>query len=213
MARNNQLDHYIWNNPNFPNKTTEDEDIILLVREDLIVIVIKGILLYLLFFVMLILRAVVSGFADLLSISIFDTLLYSLGLLLSLIFLIIFHNYYLSLQIITSERIIDIDQTSLFRREVSSTPIGRIEDVTHRKKNLATLIFNFGDVIVQTAGRSGFEAPGGIGGFVFKNVPNPAEIAHLIDTLMQKDRLESGMERAREEATKLQRILDRKTLN
>jgi hypothetical protein len=205
-------DNLIWNNKNFPNKTTEDEDIILLVREDIVVLIFRAVGLYLLFFILLLLRVFASGFGDLIWISLYDTILFGVGAILTVAFLIIFHNYYLSLQIVTSERIIDIDQTNLFRREVSSTTIDKIEDVTHKKENVLNLLFNYGDVIIQTAGRSGNEAGEGIGGFVFNNVPNPEEIAHMIDTLQQAEERGDSIRNAKLQAEAIQKALNNKIL-
>jgi hypothetical protein len=128
------FDKLIWDNKNLPNKTTEDEDIILVVREDLALLILKAIGLYLVFFAMLFFRLIVNSLNDYVWVSLYDTAMYTLAAVLTVIFLMVFHNYYLSLQVITSERIIDIDQTSLFRRETSSTVYDRIEDVTIRKE-------------------------------------------------------------------------------
>jgi len=209
---NSNHDHLIWDNKNFPNKTTEDEDIILLVREDIVVLIFRAVGLYLVFFILLLLRVFAAGIGEIFWISLYDTFLFGIGLLLTVGFLVIFHNYYLSLQIITSERIIDIDQTNLFRREVSSTTISKIEDVTHKKTGILNLLFNYGDVIIQTAGRTGFEAGEGVSGFVFNNVPSPADIAHLIDTLQQKEERDDVTRNAKIQADELQKALSKKIL-
>lgn len=206
-------DNLIWNNPNFPNKTTEDEDVILLTREDIVILIFKGVGLYLFFFVLLLLRVFVSGFQDLIWISLYDSILFGSGSILTIAFLLIFHNYYLSLQIITSERIVDIDQTSLFRREVSSTTIEKIEDVTHKKVGILNLLFNYGDVIIQTAGRTGAEAGAdSVNGFVFNNVPSPAEVAHIIDVLQEREENNNSYKSAKIQAQELQKILSKKIL-
>lgn len=205
-------DNLIWDNKNFPNKTTEDEDIILLVREDIVVLIFRAVGLYLVFFILLLLRVFASGIGDIVWISLYDTVLFGIAIMLTVAFLVIFHNYYLSLQIITSERIIDIDQTNLFRREVSSTTIDKIEDVTHKKTGILNLLFNYGDVIIQTAGRSGSEAGDGVNGFVFNNVPSPSEIAHLIDTIQQREERDDVKKNAKIQAEELQKALSKKVL-
>jgi hypothetical protein len=206
-------DTLIWENKNFPNKTTENEDIILLVREDIVIIILKAIGLYFIFFLLLLFRLIFSSFTDFIWLSAYDAFMYSAGLFLTLIFLMIFHNYYLSLQIITSERIIDVNQRSLFRREISSTAIAKIQDVTFKKVNFFNFIFNYGNVILQTSGNAGSDTPEGINGFVFENVPNPSEIAHLIDLIQQKEQTESIQRNAIIEAEALQKVLSRKILN
>lgn len=205
-------DNLIWGNRNFPNRTTEDEDIILLIREDIIILIFRAVGLYLVFFILLLLRVFASGYANRSFITLYDTVLFGVGTMLTVAFLIVFHNYYLSLQIITSERVIDIDQLNLFRREVSSTTIAKIEDVTHRKTGILNLIFNYGDVIVETAGRTGNEAGEQIGGFVFNNVPNPSEIAHLIDVIQQREEVGDTKRNAKIQAEELQKVLSKKIL-
>jgi hypothetical protein len=206
------LDKKIWDNPNYPNKTTESENIILVVREDIAILIFKAIGLYAIFLVFLALRLLVGFAADTVFIYFFDFVMYTAAAMLTSVFIIMFHNYYLSLQIITSERIIDVDQLGLFRREVNSAVLENIEDVTHKKRTMLQLFFNFGDVIVETAGRSGSEAPGGVNGFVFNNVPNPAGVAHLIEVVRQQNADHSVSKAARIEAEELQKVLQRKAL-
>jgi hypothetical protein len=209
---NENLDSHIWNNSNYPNKTTDDEDVVLLIREDVIVLIFKAIGLYAIFFGFLFFRLAAMSFNDRLWLYFFDFALYSIATILTVQFLVMFHNYYLSLQIITTNRVIDIDQTGLFRREVNSTSIENIQDVTHKKTSIVQLFFNFGDVIVETAGRTGSEAVGAPNGFVFNNVPNPAEIAHLIQVLREKNVSSRAVDQARIEAQYLEQILHRKAL-
>jgi hypothetical protein len=213
MSKTPDLDKFIWENPSFPNKTSDDEDILLVVREDLVLILFRFLGLYSVFFLLLLLRSVVVGFSDYLTISIYDSVMYGVGAILTLIFLVIFHNYYLSLQIITTDRIIDIDQTSLFNREVNSSAIQNIQDVTYIKKGLLNLLFNFGNVVVETSGRPGGEIKDEGNGFVFNNIPSPAEIAHLLDTLIQKEQEDDFKKQAGIQAEALQKVLSSKILN
>jgi hypothetical protein len=206
------LDSQIWNNPNYPNKTTQDEDIILLVREDISILIFKAIGLYAIFFVFLILRLFVGYVEDTTMIYFFDFVMYLSASILTAVFIVVFHNYYLSLQIITNERIIDIDQRGLFSREVNSAVLENIEDVTHRKTTVLQLFFNFGDVIVETAGRSGNEAGGGVNGFVFNNVPNPSGVAHLIEIVRQQNSTRMVNQAAEAEAKALQQVLHKKAM-
>jgi len=206
------FDKLIWDNKNLPNKTTEDEDIILVVREDLALLILKAIGLYLVFFVTLFFRLVVNSLNDYVWVSLYDTAMYTLAAVLTVIFLMIFHNYYLSLQVITSERIIDIDQTSLFRRETSSTVYEKIEDVTYKKRTFLNLLLNYGDVILQTAGKGGSEDPEGVNGFVFNDVPNPEEIALLVSKQQEASEEEKFSEAAKAQAKALQAVIGKKSL-
>jgi hypothetical protein len=207
-----KFDKLIWENKNLPNKTTENEDIILVVREDLALLILKAIGLYLVFFAMLFFRLIVNSLNDYVWVSLYDTAMYTLAAVLTVVFLMIFHNYYLSLQIITSARVIDIDQVSLFRRENSSTTYEKIEDITYKKRNFFNLLLNYGDVILQTSGRSGGEDPEGVNGFVFNNVPNPEEIAQLIIEEQQASEQNNFTQAAKAHADALQKLINKKSL-
>ena len=61
-------------------------------------------------------------------------------------------NWYRDRFIITSERIIDIDQRGLFSRKVSEVELDKIQNITHVVEGVFATMFNFGTVIVQSAG-------------------------------------------------------------
>jgi uncharacterized membrane protein YdbT with pleckstrin-like domain len=79
---------------------------------------------------------------------------------------IIWTNYYLDIWIITSKKIIDIEQYGLFKRQVSILHLEKIQDITYDVHGLLQTFFQYGDLMVQTAGSSG--------SFPIKGVPNPA---------------------------------------
>lgn len=209
------LDDLIWNKKGFPKKINEDEDIVLIVRQDLIVLIINAVGLYLFFLLFVVIRLLILNLNSFFWISLYDAIMYSFGSILGIVFLLIFHNYYLSLQIVTNERIIDIDQTSLFFREVSATSLGKIEDVTFKKRNLLNLLFNYGDVIVETSGRTGSEDKEmGISGFVFNDCPNPEEVSNIINLLQeQHDEKLNIPNDVRSQALKIQNNLNIRSLS
>lgn len=65
-------------------------------------------------------------------------------------------DYWLDEWIITSERIIDIEQTGLFRREVSEIPFSRVQDITIKIPGFLATVFKFGNITIQTAGEQSF---------------------------------------------------------
>src|SRR3989344_7244492 len=89
-------------------------------------------------------------------------------ILLSLIF---WMDYYLDVWIITSERIIDIEQKGLFNREISEFTLDKVQDITVKVPNMMAMFLKYGDVIIQTAGESSFE---------IKQIPNFYEAKNLI---------------------------------
>ncbi len=60
--------------------------------------------------------------------------------------------WYLDLYILTTKRIVDIEQRGLFSRQVSETSLDRIQDVTFEVKGVLATFFNYGNVRVETAG-------------------------------------------------------------
>jgi|SRR5579872_789249 len=98
--------------------------------------------------------------------------------------------YYLNVQIITNQRIVDIDQQSLFSHRVSELDMAKIEDVTGETVGVFGTIFSFGNVYIQTAGTEEH--------FVFKNIPRPDKVEKLIlDLYEQYHRLPNQAVQAR----------------
>lgn len=54
--------------------------------------------------------------------------------------------------ILTDQRIIDIDQNALFSRVFNEMPLDKIQDVSCQVVGLLSTVFNFGNVIIKTAG-------------------------------------------------------------
>jgi len=93
-----------------------------------------------------------------------------------------FFTWYFNVDIITDERIVDIDFISLIHKRVSDAEIENIEDVTYKVGGIFGTMFDFGTVYVQTAA----ERPE----FEFEDVPRPA----LVVKVLQKLRLEEKQE-------------------
>lgn len=93
-----------------------------------------------------------------------------------------FLSWYYNVNIITDERVIDVDFHSLIYRNISSTKLDKIEDVTATTHGVLGTVINYGTVSVQTAGeRREFE---------FVDVPNPNTIVQLLNELLQEEELE-----------------------
>lgn len=65
-------------------------------------------------------------------------------------------DYYLDMWILTDKRLIDVEQTGLFQREVSEIPLFRIQDVTVSIPGFAATFLKFGSITIQTAGGKDF---------------------------------------------------------
>jgi len=184
-----QADNVIWNKEAFPQKINEDEDILLVTREDIALLVFRTFGIALIFLAILAARTI---FATLISqplfIALLDVIVYGSSLLLVIAFALVFHNYYLSMQIVTSDRVIDIDQKGLFRREVNELSVDNIEDVTYKQNGFWSMILGYGNVIVKTAASASESPESNINGFVFENVPDPTEIAATITNLYHESK-------------------------
>ncbi len=87
-------------------------------------------------------------------------------------------RFYLDIGIVTDQRVIDIDQTGLFRRKVSELDLGVVQDVSAQKSGLLQTLVDYGDVHIQTAG----EMPN----FAFQGVPKPGEMSQRLSELCRK---------------------------
>jgi uncharacterized membrane protein YdbT with pleckstrin-like domain len=186
-------DNHLWNKPSFPNRISDDEDIVFIVREDLVVLFVNILVYFLIFFAFGLVRIVLAGWLNDTQMGLYDSVYFIINIILLTAFTLFFHNYYLSMQVVTSERIIDIDQKGIFLREVNEMPIENIEDVSYKQNGFWGTIFNFGNVIVQTAGSgSTSEDPNNkedaSNGFVFNNVPTPSDIANKISVLREQNK-------------------------
>ena len=183
-------DNLIWDTKSFPAKLTTDEDIVLVIREDIIVMVYRALRYILIFTALLIVRILFGSVADTAIVAFYDLLFYSILALILVLFAYQFHNYYLSLQIVTNKRLIDVDQRGIFSREVNELPIEKIEDVTHKQTGLLQSLFNYGTISVQSAAEiSTTNSPSQAitSGFVFENVSHPSEVQSIINNLFHQN--------------------------
>ncbi len=93
-----------------------------------------------------------------------------------------FMDYYLDTWIVTTKRIINIEQTGLFHRTMSESRLYRIQDVTASINGFWATVFNYGHVEIQTAGEKNR--------FQFEQVSNPNHISKTILELSEIDRRE-----------------------
>ena len=81
----------------------------------------------------------------------------------------VYNNY---LYVLTSQRIIIIEQSGLFGRKITEAELEKIQNVTVEVKGLTKTLLNFGDVILRTAGTDPT--------MVLSNVENPYEIQQKV---------------------------------
>lgn len=93
--------------------------------------------------------------------------------------LVNFLLWYFSVSILTTERIIDIDFSNILYKEFSATTIEKIEDVTDRRGGFFGVLFDYGDVVIQTAGTEEE--------FDFMSVPHPDRVVRIVNELMERE--------------------------
>lgn len=167
---------------NIPNRL-KDEAIIKIIRKDLFIVFQKVlffivlIVLPIIFFYIFILAndTIMSGTASFPLLVLGASVYY---LFIWIFFVFSFIDYYLDVWIITSERIIDIEQRGFFSRVVSEHNLLKIQDVTSEVHGFFPTIMQYGTCYVQTAGT--------VQRFNFNEVPHPEQIRNLIIGLVEK---------------------------
>ncbi len=87
-------------------------------------------------------------------------------------------DYYFDVGIITSERIVDIEQNGLFSRNISALRLYRVQDVASQVHGFLPTFLHYGTVSVQTAGS--------VPRFIFDEISNPYETSKKILELVQE---------------------------
>lgn len=93
-----------------------------------------------------------------------------------------FLTWYFNVNIVTDERIIDVDFLSLIYHDVASAKIDNIEDVTATTGGALRAVFDFGDVLIQTAAEKNE--------FVFEDVPHPEKVVKFLNEMMLQEEQE-----------------------
>ena len=84
----------------------------------------------------------------------------------------VFTNYYLDLWVITTTRIVDINQRHFFNRQVSSLLLNRVQDVTIDTVGVIRSLLDIGDINVQSAGA--------VERFRMRGIPHPQTLRDVI---------------------------------
>lgn len=88
-----------------------------------------------------------------------------------------FVRWFYNVNIITDQRVIDLDFTSALSHTSSEARLERIEDVTHKQIGILSSIFDIGTVYIQTAGAKAE--------IEFNNIPRPGEVQDILYDLLE----------------------------
>lgn len=94
-----------------------------------------------------------------------------------------FLTWFFSVNIVTDERVIDVDFYGLLFKHVSVAQIAKIQDLNYIQKGMLASMFNFGHVMIQTAGE--------VQTFDFNNVPNPDRVVKILSELVAQEEQEA----------------------
>lgn len=93
-----------------------------------------------------------------------------------------FLTWFFNVYIVTDERVFDVDFVNLVYREMTDANLDQIQDVTVRVGSVIRTIFNFGDVLIQTAGQ--------VPEIDFEAVPYPDRVAQVLRELRVEEEIE-----------------------
>lgn len=103
-----------------------------------------------------------------------------------IIFFLIWIDYYFDVWIVTSRRVINVEQKGLFSREVSELKLEKIQDISTEVMGVIPTFLNYGDVYIQTAAEQER--------FLFRRVPDPYRIKDIIMGLQKRHEHEATEE-------------------
>ena len=164
----------------FPNEVTfhgkeKDENVILIVRSHWIVYLPYAAIAFAILLIPVFLQVILS---DLSSSGSFFLGIFLSCLTVSLtVVMYAFVRWFYNVNIITDERVIDIDFSSVVSHSVSEARLERIEDVTHKQFGVLGSIFDIGTVYIQTAGATAE--------IEFDNIPRPREVQDILYDLLE----------------------------
>jgi len=93
-----------------------------------------------------------------------------------------FLNWFFNVNILTDERVIDINFPTLLYREITEAKIDKVQDVNVKTGGYIRSLFNFGDVLIQTAGT--------IPEICFEAVPDPERVLRVVNQLLYEEEQE-----------------------
>ncbi len=96
-----------------------------------------------------------------------------------------FLRWFFNIYIVTNERIVDIDFIHILYKEFSEARLVNIQDITYNTGGIFESFFNYGNVLIQTAGTQP--------NFDFLSVPRPNTVVQTVSELVEKVKKEGGV--------------------
>lgn len=89
-----------------------------------------------------------------------------------------FLSWYFNIHLITNQRVIDLDYYGFLFYRLSEAPLYQVQDITYQVGGIFGVIFNFGDLFIQTAAEQRE--------FDFLKIPSPAKVHDLMTDLVEE---------------------------
>lgn len=144
----------------FSSRLDSSEQIIVTIRKHPLVFCLQILVLFFgalipLVFTVLAPENVRLAFAGLFATGVFLVFAYVIWvLLLWMSAFVLWTNYFFDMWVVTNRRIIDIDQRTLFYREITTLMLEKIQDITVEIPGVLATLFGYGTLIIHTAGEN-----------------------------------------------------------
>lgn len=89
-----------------------------------------------------------------------------------------FITWYFNINLVTNERIVDIDFEDLVYKNIAETKLSLVQDVSYTQTGAIRTVFDYGDVLIQTAGT--------IDNFDLQAIPLPERVVNIVEDLIGK---------------------------
>jgi hypothetical protein len=113
----------------------------------------------------------------------FSNILLFIGLLIATVLISIsilittFMKWYYNVNIVTDQKVLDLDFVNALSHNLAEAQLEKIEDVSHKTLGLVSSIFDIGTVYIQTAGAKAE--------IEFQNIPRPRDVQDIIYDLLE----------------------------
>jgi hypothetical protein len=96
-----------------------------------------------------------------------------------------FITWFFNISIVTQDRIIDIEFSELVYKNIAETKLDLVQDVSYLQIGVIRALFDYGDMLVQTAGT--------VDNFDIHAIPKPERAVQVVESLIGKGRQAGGL--------------------
>jgi len=90
-----------------------------------------------------------------------------------------FITWYFNIDLVTNKRIIDINFSNLVYKDIATTELSFVHDVSFSQVGAIRTFFDYGTVLIQI--------PGATDAFIFESTPQPENAVQILDNLIRKE--------------------------